>query len=249
MDSLWAALWFDWDIDESHYASNRTAYDAARQLGYAWDQAPGLPFTGVMALSGTTAAFSAIANGGPGGPINLGDGFSKAEKWDLLQGGTGVLTAGPTDISNGLTTGPYRVTAGGRALAVFALLAGSDLADLQANADRARQFYLGSVLTDADDLPGVRLPIVALGPATPNPFNPSTRIALELLQERDVRVAIYDARGHLVRTLAEGHRAAGRYTLDWDGADATGRPAASGVYFARLHSGDVVQVRRLVLAK
>jgi subtilisin family serine protease len=247
MDSLWAALWCDWDIDEDHYSTNRTAYDATRRLGYAWDNAPGLPYTGILALSGTTAGFSAIANGGPGGPVNLVDGFSKAEKWDILQGGTGVLSAGPTDISNALSSGPYRVATGGRALVVFALVGGTSLANLQANADRAREFFADSVLTDAP--PAARMAVAALGPATPNPFNPTTRFTLELRDARDAEVAIFDASGHRVKMLTSGRRAAGRTTVEWDGTDAAAHRVASGVYFARLRSGDIVQVRRLVLAK
>jgi serine protease len=250
-DSLWAGLWFDWDIDETHYATNRTAYDAGRKLGYAWDTTPGLPYVGVMALSGISAGFSAITNDGSAGPWGVLNGFTKAEKWDLLQGGTGTLTAGPNDISNALSTGPYRVPAGGRALAVFALLAADNLAGLQAVADRASSFYSGAVLTDAPpgSVPGARVPVVELGPPVPNPFNPQTRFSLDVQTAREVRVDVYDARGRCVATLCEGPRRAGHYEITWAGTDHSGRVVPSGVYFARLRSGEVLQRRRLVLAK
>jgi hypothetical protein len=72
----------------------------------------------------------------------------------------------------------------------------------------------------------------------PNPFNPSTSIALALDQGRDVRLEIYDARGRLVRVLHDGALSAGRHELVWDGRDGTGRSAASGVYLARVAGQD-----------
>ncbi len=250
-DSLWAAVWFDWDIDEAHFATNRTAYDASRKLGYAWDETPGLPYVGVTALSGVSAGFSAITNDGSAGPWGIFGGFTKAEKWDVLQRGTGTLSAGPNDISNALSSGPYRVPAGGRAFVVFALMAAYNLADLRATADDAASFYYGHVLTDAPPggAPGARLPVVELGPPVPNPFNPQTRFSLDVQSPRDVRVDIYDARGRCVATLCDGPRAAGHYEITWSGTDRSGSPAPSGVYFARMRSGPLLQTRRLVMAK
>jgi hypothetical protein len=200
-----------------------------------------------MALSGASAGFSAINNGF--GVPNLVNGFDKNEKWDVLERGSGTLSAGPADISNALSTGPYSVPPGGRALVVYALLAGSDLADLQANADRAQEFYSDSLLTDTSEIPGARLPVLSLGAPVPNPFNPMTRISLDVRAARSVDVGVYDARGRRLRTLVAGTRAPGRYVLEWDGADESGTRVASGVYFARLRSGELRQVRRLVLAK
>ena len=250
-DSLWAGLWFDWDIDEAHYATNQTAYDASRRLGYAWDANASLPYVGMMALSGATAGFSAITNDGSAGPWGVLNGFTKAEKWDVLQGGTGILTAGPSDISNAISTGPYRTPAGGRALAVFALLAGNSLGGLQTTADRAAAFFYGHVLTDTPPggAPAARVPVVTLGPAVPNPFNPLTRFTLDVQGSRDVRVDIFDARGHRVTTLCDGPRGPGRHEITWSGTDPAGQAVPSGVYFARLWSGEVLQTRRLVLAK
>src|SRR5262249_21391245 len=108
-------LFFDWDIDETHYATNQASWDPSRNLGYAWDSSLGtLPYVGVMTFSGgPQVAYSAIRNDGNGSPINLYDpnGFTKTEKWAALNG-TGVHTAGPTDISNALAVGPYTLGVG-----------------------------------------------------------------------------------------------------------------------------------------
>ena len=41
-------------------------------------------------------------------------------------------------------------------------------------------------------------------------------------------------------------QAAGTHRVIWDGRDTAGRRAASGVYFCRLATGDVVETRRMV---
>ena len=62
-------------------------------------------------------------------------------------------------------------------------------------------------------------------------------IHLTLAKDDRVTVKIYDVRGRLVRTLANGQRfAAGRVdpALTWDGLDDGGRAVARGVYFANV---------------
>jgi hypothetical protein len=86
-------------------------------------------------------------------------------------------------------------------------------------------------------------------PAYPNPFNPSTSLRLELAQAGHVAWRIFDVRGGLVRTLLDGELAAGRYVRSWDGADAAGRPVASGVYYAVVDAPQRVGQQKLLLLK
>jgi len=68
----------------------------------------------------------------------------------------------------------------------------------------------------------------------PNPFNPTTVIPYALPDESRVSVRIFDITGRHVRTLMGGERqSAGWYRLTWDGADASGREAGSGIYLYR----------------
>lgn len=83
----------------------------------------------------------------------------------------------------------------------------------------------------------------------PNPFNPSTRISLELTRPTHVRVRIYDVLGRLVATVWEGVLAAGTHRLQWDGANRFGRRVASGTYFVRVESGNVVRTLKLTVVK
>ena len=103
----------------------------------------------------------------------------------------------------------------------------------------------GTVVTGADDTPR----LVALAQNYPNPFNPSTTISFNLPRSGQVKLQVYDARGHLVRTLVDGRAAAGPHTEVWDGRDNSGRQSASGVYMYRLTAGELVQQKKMTLVK
>ena len=89
----------------------------------------------------------------------------------------------------------------------------------------------------------------ALHQNEPNPFNPTTWVRFDLPAGSNVRLEILDARGRVVRVLAEGWRDAGSYQLTWDGSDAAGRPAASGVFFSRLLAGSASATRKMILVR
>ncbi len=106
-------------------------------------------------------------------------------------------------------------------------------------------------LTDADD---ARVYRSALGANYPNPFNPSTRIPFVVGgADRDgatpVVLAIYSVTGARITELVRESRRPGTYVAYWDGLDQNGRPAASGIYFARLEVGPTRLARKLVLLK
>jgi hypothetical protein len=52
-----------------------------------------------------------------------------------------------------------------------------------------------------------------------------------------------------VATLASGYFGIGTYDRTWDGRDAAGRAAASGVYFARLAGDGESVVEKVVLIR
>jgi len=83
---------------------------------------------------------------------------------------------------------------------------------------------------------------VWLGQAEPTPFKVSTRIAYGLPRAGDVRLAVYDAQGRLVKTLAEGACSAGTHDISVSGLE-------SGVYFYRLEAGSTSLTRRMVVTK
>ena len=84
----------------------------------------------------------------------------------------------------------------------------------------------------------------------PNPFRSSAVIEYGLAVSGPVEVSIFDVQGRLVRTLEhESLRQSGVYRVEWNGQDAAGRQAPSGVYFARVRTGTVERALKLVLLR
>ena len=93
----------------------------------------------------------------------------------------------------------------------------------------------------------------------PNPFNPVTTISFDLphaspkghRRHKQARITlhVYDMTGKKVKTLINGHYAAGHHTLLWDGTDDSGQPVAGGVYLYRLETGSYIAVRKMVLLR
>lgn len=86
----------------------------------------------------------------------------------------------------------------------------------------------------------------------PNPFNPRTAFSFTLDHDAQVSLAVFDLRGHRVRTIVEQRLAAGNYdgVYVWDGNDEQGRAATSGTYLYRLTTeGGYSESRRMTLLK
>ena len=105
--------------------------------------------------------------------------------------------------------------------------------------DGATGLPCGDVPTPVPGLSGgVRLD------ASPNPFNPRTDLRFTGLPGRPTVLEIFDARGALVRRLFEGIAGGGEETATWAAGD-----TPSGLYVARLRSGDVTTQRKLLLLR
>ena len=88
----------------------------------------------------------------------------------------------------------------------------------------------------------------------PNPFNPETWLPYQLARDANVHIAIYDAKGALVRLLDLDWQAAGVYTdraraAHWDGRNNNGEFVANGIYYYQLRAGDNSQVRQMAIRK
>jgi len=78
----------------------------------------------------------------------------------------------------------------------------------------------------------------------PNPFNPETKIEFSLPMELFVTVTVFDIRGRIVSTLINEKLSAGEYAVTFDAAT-----LPSGVYFYKLETDSIVQVRKMMLVK
>ena len=89
----------------------------------------------------------------------------------------------------------------------------------------------------------------SLAQNAPNLFNPSTLIRFELASPGPVELAVFDVRGHRIRTLVSDLMPAGSHALRWDGNDDSGRPVASGVFLYRLEADGTKSLRRMLLVR
>jgi hypothetical protein len=78
----------------------------------------------------------------------------------------------------------------------------------------------------------------------PNPFNPTTTIVYQLPTEDFVTLKVYDITGKEVATLLNGVKAAGTYSVSFNGAS-----LASGVYIYQLKTQSYSSVKKMLLTK
>jgi flagellar hook assembly protein FlgD len=89
-----------------------------------------------------------------------------------------------------------------------------------------------------------------LFPNHPNPFRDTTTIPYTLDRSAPVQIAVYDAQGRHIRTLADDLLPAGNHTARWDGLTEEGAPLADGVYYLRLTiAGLSIASQGMVLAR
>lgn len=107
--------------------------------------------------------------------------------------------------------------------------------------DRDGKFtYSQSVEMNLSGTPAV----FALEQNYPNPFNPSTVISYQIPMNSHVTLTVYDAIGREVASLVNEMQEAGRYTASFDGSK-----LSSGNYFAKLQSGEKVQLKKMLMLK
>lgn len=82
----------------------------------------------------------------------------------------------------------------------------------------------------------------------PNPFESSTNINLSLLKGARVELAIFNAKGQLVKRLAREELPVGTHTYTWDATDALMRRVPPGVYLCRVEvEGTEITSKLLVI--
>lgn len=88
--------------------------------------------------------------------------------------------------------------------------------------------------------------VVSIGP---NPMTERAVIRYALPSPSRVRITVLDVAGRRVRELVDGPRPAGSHEARWDGRADDGRPAAAGVYFARVEAREESAVMRIALVR
>ncbi|TFB13645.1 T9SS type A sorting domain-containing protein [Candidatus Marinimicrobia bacterium MT.SAG.4] len=145
LTGIYVGMAHDWDV--GGFADDMGGFDATRGLGYAYSTDPNdnQNYYGTAVLSGPVSGYMVINGGGTPDDVL----FTAATTFP-------PIPASPADVRNFISTGPYDIPAGGSVRAVFALIGGTDLADLQANADAALSVDLSAaspVILSSIDVP------------------------------------------------------------------------------------------------
>jgi hypothetical protein len=83
----------------------------------------------------------------------------------------------------------------------------------------------------------------------PNPFNPETKINYSIPVAGNVSMVIYNSLGQKIRTLFSGNQDAGWHKITWNGKDDFGKNVPSGIYLARIESGNNFKSIKMQLLK
>jgi immune inhibitor InhA-like protein/type IX secretion system substrate protein len=98
----------------------------------------------------------------------------------------------------------------------------------------------------SDDAEVVALPSsFTMNKAYPNPFNPSTSVAINLPQSSELTVSVFNVMGQQVATLANGKFNAGQHNFSFDAAN-----MSSGLYFIQAQvPGELNAIQKITLMK
>ncbi len=83
----------------------------------------------------------------------------------------------------------------------------------------------------------------------PNPFNPSTNIIFDIVEQSQTDVSVWNLLGQKVAVLFSGDLNAGRHSIKFDGHHTNGSLLPSGVYIYRIESGNNVATKKMMLLK
>ena len=85
--------------------------------------------------------------------------------------------------------------------------------------------------------------------AYPNPFNPTTKIQVEMAKTANASLIIYNVIGQKVKSLYNGKLEQGLRSFSWNGTDQAGQSVASGLYFYQLKTANYIDTKAVMFLK
>jgi hypothetical protein len=108
--------------------------------------------------------------------------------------------------------------------------------------------HVSDVLATTEATPSLDNAVVtewALLDNYPNPFNPTTQISFDVLEDANVSLKVFNAMGQEVATVVNGTYESGRHTVTFDAGNLT-----SGLYFYTVKMGDkFTATKKMLLVK
>lgn len=85
--------------------------------------------------------------------------------------------------------------------------------------------------------------------ASPNPFNPESRISISLPENSQAELSVFDLSGKRVKIIASGEYRAGKHTFTWNATDMAGKKVSTGLYVYKLAAGKRLMMNKALLVK
>ncbi|SDM44278.1 Por secretion system C-terminal sorting domain-containing protein [Daejeonella rubra] len=244
LNDIYAGLFTDWDVDP--YGTDITKYDVINRLGYVYGKYGNTPYAGVKLLSpiGQPLYYPMSAQV-LGDPLQTGNGFSVAEKYQTLSSGIKATSLGENS-SNGYDVmfvsgyGPYTIPVNGSVKVAFALLAGDNLTDIQASAISAQKKYeeqnnsMAEILEDG----------FVLEQNYPNPAADQSTIEFGIDKAGLVSLLLYNSIGQPVKELLNGSLQKGSYGVNVELTDLD-----PGIYFYKMLFDGKEKTLKMIISK
>lgn len=86
-------------------------------------------------------------------------------------------------------------------------------------------------------------------PAYPNPFNPTTRVNLQIPNAGEVEINIYDVLGRKVMFHTQNYSSPGTYTFHWNPRNVSGDALSTGTYIMMVTFNNKIQTQKITFLK
>jgi len=218
LNNMYCGLYADWDIGT--VTANQASGDASRKMGYVYDtDASANTYGGIKVLSAQNGHVYAVEN-------SAVFGYTDPEKLTAMSSGFTNMTIGPNDVMHFVSAGPFSIPAGDSITLGFSIMAGDNLADLQATADAA-QIKWDGIATGLEQVASLKSGINVY----PNPASGKVNIRWKKPVSGEVKVSISDLAGRKVFEKVYSS-VSGETSINVSGI-------ATGVYFLQVnHEGE-----------
>lgn len=249
INTLYAGIAADWDIDAATASQNKSNYDVATKMGYVYSTATGGKFAGIKLLTNTAGPIcyniDNIAGGGGGVDINdATDYFGTGNKYTTLSTNrylAGTADADGEDIVAVMSSGPFTIAAGDSAKVAFALIAGDDLADIKNSADSAQVHYDGPPLvTGIKNNSSTEINAVVF----PNPANSDLNFMINTTKSENINIVLVNTLGQTVRHIVKNNSNTGFNQITTDVSQ-----LPIGTYFYQINTENASLKGKVIITK
>jgi hypothetical protein len=242
--NLYVGWKFDMDVGspaDDAYADDRVNSDPARGLVWMYDDVAANPYLG-LTFFGREPSGAAYYD-------EAGEPHGSGDRWDMLTTTTWPIEDTPGDWRILVNTGLIELAPGEAENFTLAVVAGTDEADLLANADRAAEVY-NDIFTGIDDpprpdadAPGKRTYGFRLYPVRPNPSGGTVVFSFWLPEAGRAELTIYDLSGRVIAKPYAGFSTAGATEVEF------AHDLAPGVYVYELACERWTEARKMVVIR